>query len=49
MEDSPQSVRLRFGAGLRFEESELDGEGEVTGTRIGRATGTATPAGRRGS
>ena len=33
--DSPQSVRLRFGAGLRFEESELDGEGEVTGTRSG--------------
>ena len=33
--DSPQSVRLRFGAGLRFEESELDGDGEVTGTRMG--------------
>ena len=32
---SPQSVRLRFGAGLRFEESELDGEGEVIGTRMG--------------
>ena len=31
----PQSVRLRFGAGLRFEESELDGEGEVTETRSG--------------
>ena len=31
----PQSLRLRFGAGLRFEESELDGEGEVTGTRMG--------------
>ena len=31
----PQSVRLRFGAGLRFEESELDGEGEVRGTRSG--------------
>ena len=31
----PQRVRLRFGAGLRFEESELDGEGEVTGTRPG--------------
>ena len=31
----PQSLRLRFGAGLRFEESELDGEGEVTGTRSG--------------
>ena len=30
-----QSVRLRFGAGLRFEESELDGDGEVTGTRMG--------------
>ena len=35
MEDSPQSVRLRFGADLRFEESELDGEGEVRGTRSG--------------
>ena len=32
---TPQSVRLRFGAGLRFEESELDGEGEVTETRMG--------------
>ena len=31
----PQSVRLRFGADLRFEESELDGEGEVRGTRLG--------------
>ena len=31
----PQSLRLRFGAGLRFEESELDGEGEVRGTRSG--------------
>ena len=31
----PRSLRLRFGAGLRFEESELDGEGEVTGTRMG--------------
>ena len=31
----PQSLRLRFGADLRFEESELDGEGEVTGTRSG--------------
>ena len=31
----PQRLRLRFGAGLRFEESELDGEGEVTGTRMG--------------
>ena len=28
-------MRLRFGAGLRFEESELDGEGEVTETRSG--------------
>ena len=44
----PQSLRLRFGAGLRFEESELDGDGEVTATRWA-ATGTATPAGRRGS
>ena len=33
--DSPQSLRLRFGAGLRFEESELDGDGEVTETRPG--------------
>ena len=32
---TPQSVRLWFGAGLRFEESELDGEGEVTETRSG--------------
>ena len=32
---TPRSLRLRFGAGLRFEESELDGEGEVTGTRMG--------------
>ncbi len=32
---TPQSLRLRFGAGLRFEEDELDGEGEVTGTRAG--------------
>ena len=31
----PQSLRLRFGADLRFEESELDGEGEVTETRSG--------------
>ena len=31
----PQSLRLRFGAGLRFEESELDGEGEETETRSG--------------
>ena len=32
---TPQSVRLRFGAGLRFEEDQLDGEGEVTETRMG--------------
>ena len=32
---TPRSLRLRFGADLRFEESELDGEGEVTGTRSG--------------
>ena len=32
---TPRSLRLRFGAGLRFEESELDGEGEVTATRMG--------------
>ena len=31
----PQSLRLRFGAGLRFEESELDGDGEVRATRSG--------------
>ena len=31
----PQSLRLRFGADLRFEESELDGDGEVRATRIG--------------
>ena len=31
----PQSLRLRFGAGLRFEEDQLDGEGEVTETRMG--------------
>ena len=30
-----QRLRLRFGAGLRFEEDELDGEGEVTATRMG--------------
>ena len=30
-----ESEELRFGAGLRFEESELDGEGKVTATRIG--------------
>ncbi len=32
---TPRSLRLRFGAGLRFEEDELDGEGEATGTRAG--------------
>ena len=32
---SPQNLQVRFGAGLRFEESELDGEGEVTATRMG--------------
>ena len=32
---TPRSLRLRFKAGLRFEESELDGEGEVTATRMG--------------
>ena len=31
----PQSLRLRFGAGLRFEESELDGGGEMKETRSG--------------
>ena len=30
-----QRLRLRFGAGLRFEEDELDEEGEVTATRLG--------------
>ena len=52
----PQSVRLRFGAGLRFEESELDGEGEVTETRSGsygyrytsRTTGELRSGLRRG-
>ena len=32
---TPRSLRLRFGAGLRFEESELEGEGEVRATRMG--------------
>ena len=32
---TPQNFRVRFGAGLRFEETELDGEGEVVGTRAG--------------
>ena len=32
---TPQRLRLRFGAGLRFEESELDGEGEVRARRMG--------------
>ena len=32
---TPRSLKLRFGAGLRFEEDELDGEGEVTATRMG--------------
>ena len=32
---TPRSLKLRFGAGLRFEEDELDGEGEVTATRKG--------------
>ena len=32
---TPRSLRLRFGADLRFEEDELDGEGEVTATRMG--------------
>ena len=46
--ETPRSLRLRFGADLRFEESELDGEGEVTATRMG-GYGTATPAEPRGS
>ena len=33
--NSPQRLRLRFGAGLRFEEDELDEEGEVRATRLG--------------
>ena len=53
---TPQSLRLRFGAGLRFEESELDGEGEETGTRSGgygyrytsRTTGELRSGLRRG-
>ena len=40
---TPRNLRLRFGAGLRFEESELDGEGEV----VVRTT-TAVPDGRAG-
>ena len=32
---TPRNFRVRFGAGLRFEETELDGEGEVTATRSG--------------
>ncbi len=32
---TPRSLRLRFGAGLRFEEDELDGEGEVSAARMG--------------
>ena len=52
----PQSLRLRFGADLRFEESELDGEGEVRGTRSGsygyrytsRTTGELRSGLRRG-
>ena len=32
---SSGDLELRFGEGLRFEEDELDGEGEVTATRSG--------------
>ena len=32
---SSGDLELRFGEGLRFEEDELDGEGEVTATRTG--------------
>ena len=32
---TPQNFRVSFGAGLRFEESELNGEGAVTATRMG--------------
>ena len=47
---------LRFGEGLRFEEDELDGEGEVTATRMGsygyrytsRTTGRLPSGLRRG-
>ena len=35
LEGSSRDRELRFGEGLRFEEDELDGEGEVTSTRSG--------------
>ena len=35
LEGSARDRQLRFGEGLRFEEDELDGEGEVTATLIG--------------
>ena len=35
LEGSSRNRQLRFGEGLRFEEDELDGEGEVTATHSG--------------
>ena len=35
LEGSSRDRQLRFGEGLRFEEDELDGEGEVTATHMG--------------
>ena len=35
LEGSARDRQLRFGQGLRFEEDELDGEGEVTATHSG--------------
>ncbi|MYC83532.1 MAG: hypothetical protein F4X19_15790 [Acidobacteria bacterium] len=35
LEGSSRDRELRFGEGLRFEEDELDGEGEVTATHVG--------------
>ncbi|MCY3778341.1 MAG: fibronectin type III domain-containing protein, partial [Candidatus Aminicenantes bacterium] len=35
LEGSSRDRQLRFGKGLRFEEDELDGEGEVTATEMG--------------
>ncbi len=35
LEGSSRDRELRFGEGLRFEQDELDGEGEVTATRSG--------------
>ena len=46
---SLRNVRVRFAGGLRFEESELDGEGEVRATRMGSYGYRYTPAERRES